>query len=320
MEAGVNLYLEVYIDVIFLINFIMDMILLQIVKKILKCSSGKFRIIGGAAIGAGGACILAVVPNINGLVQFLIAHVFICTAMICIAYHQVNWKARIKAVIVLYITTFFLGGVMNSLYYYSKLGYYFRELIDGKLFQNRNKTYFAFAILVGFTAVHIFIETLRSFRGGDLELYPADFFYGDKSVRIVGLLDTGNSLYDPIYGKPVLIAEFSALAPLLSVRQSNMLQVLLDTVEGNVSATNKNEASLESSINYDDDEDRLNIMMIPYHSIGKKNGMLPAIVLNRVVIWDGEEQICNEKVLTAVSGNRLSRQSEYQVILHRDIM
>jgi len=320
MEAGVNLYLEVYIDVIFLINFVMDIILLQIVKRILKCSSTKFRMFCGAAVGAGGACILAIVPNLNELVQFLTSYIIICFAMIAISYHQINWKSRIKAVILLYITTFFLGGLMNSLYYYSKLGYYFRELIQGKLFQNRNTTYLAFTFLVGLATVPFFIETLRGFRRGNSELYQVEMSYQDKSVRMVGLLDTGNSLYDPIYGKPVLIAEYSSLKPLLSVHQANMLQIMLDTVEGNLDSTNKKESPLESSFYNEKLEDRFNIMIIPYHSIGKKNGMLPAIEMNRVVIWNGEEQISNEKVLTAVSGNRLSRQSEYQVILHRDIM
>jgi stage II sporulation protein GA (sporulation sigma-E factor processing peptidase) len=140
MEVGVDLYLEVYIDVIFIINFFMDIILLLMVKKILKYSSSIFRMICGAVIGAGSACILVLVPNLNGLVQFLVSYVAICIAMTGVAYRQTNWKARIKAVIVLYITTFFLGGVMNSLYYYSKFGYYFQELIQGRLFQNRNTT------------------------------------------------------------------------------------------------------------------------------------------------------------------------------------
>jgi stage II sporulation protein GA (sporulation sigma-E factor processing peptidase) len=117
-----------------------------------------------------------------------------------------------------------------------------------------------------------------------------------------------------------LIAEYSALESLLSVRQANMLQALLDTVEGNHGSSDKEGTSFESSIYNLEDEDRLNIMMIPYHSIGKKRGMLPAIVMSRIVIWNGEEQICTEKVLIAVSINRLSRQNEYQVILHRDIM
>ncbi len=37
---------------------------------------------------------------------------------------------------------------------------------------------------------------------------------GEKSVRIPMLVDTGNGLYDPISGTPVIVVEHKALAPL----------------------------------------------------------------------------------------------------------
>jgi stage II sporulation protein GA (sporulation sigma-E factor processing peptidase) len=317
MEAGVDLYLEVYIDVIFLINFIMDIILLLIVKKILKCSGTILRILGGAAVGAAGACVIALVPNLNGFVQFLISYVIICMLMICIAYHMTNWKSRIRAVIVLYISTFFLGGIMNSLYYYSNLGYYFNELISGNLFQNRNTKYFIFAAIVTMASVPVFIETFFMFRRGNTELYQSELSYSGKSVRLVGLLDTGNSLHDPIYGKPVVIAEYAAIEPLLTVPQANKLRDFLDMAEGKLGFIQNDYGSSTSE---DDTEEPLKVMMVPYRSIGKKSGLLPAITMNRIIIWNGKDPICNEKVLTAVSRNRLSSKSEYQIILHRDIM
>ncbi len=314
------MYLEIYVDVIFFINFIMDIILLLIVRKILKCAGSKIRMICGAGIGALGACILAVVPNLNGFVQFLTAYVIICFAMIWISFRLKKWAARIKAVILLYITTFFLGGVMNSLYYHSKLGYYFAELIQGRLFQNRNTAYFVSASVAGIAAGYVFIVTLRNLRSGDMETFRTELSYGDKSIRVIGLLDTGNNLYDPIYGKPVIIAEYSALEPLLTAHQKNMLQVMSDTLEGEFTSLNEKDNSSGNRVLQEEEGEHFNIMMIPYHSIGKRNGMLPAIVLNRVIIWSGEEKICSEKVYTAVSREKLSKQKDYQVILHRGIM
>lgn len=320
MEAGVDLYLEVYVDVIFIINFIMDILLLLIVKKILKCKKRLIRLLCGAGIGAIGACILAVVPKLNGFIQFLTAYVIICFSMILISFGFKNLAETIKAVVLLYITTFFLGGVINSLYYHSMVGYYFEELIQGRLFQNQSMAYFVLAIIVSAVAVRVFIVTLKNLRSGDLQTYETELSYGDKSIRIIGLLDTGNDLYDPIYGKPVIIAEYSALESLLTVHQKNLLQVMLDTLDGKHTSLNEKDNSLENSILQDGAEEHFNIMMIPYHSIGKKNGMLPAIVMNRVVILSGEEKIYNEKVYTAVSREKLSKQKKYQVILHSGIM
>ncbi len=313
------MYLEVYVDVIFIINFIMDILLLLIVRKILKYKKSVIRLTGGAVVGALGACILAVVPKLNGFLQFLTAYIIICFAMITVSFGFKNLASTVKAVIILYITTFFLGGVLNSLYYHSRLGYYFEELIQGRLFQNQSMAYLALAALVGAVAVRVFIMTLKNLRTGGLVTYETELSYGDESIRIIGLLDTGNDLFDPIYGKPVIIAEYSALEPLFTVHQRNLLQVMLDTLDGKHTSFDKKDSSLENGI-LRDEEDRFNIMMIPYHSIGKKNGMLPAIVMNRVVIFNGDEKIYSEKVYTAVSRESLSKQKEYQVILHRGIM
>lgn len=315
MEEGVCLYLEVYIDVIFLINFAMDILLLFIVKKILKCKSTKLRMILGGVIGAIGACILAVIPDLNGILQFLFSYCLICTGMVYISYIQKGCRARLKSIAVLYITTFFLGGVLNSLYYYSKLGVFFRDLVNGR---NLNKTYFVIAIIFGTIAIIVFIHTYYSFRRGDSRLYETELFYREKKVRVVGLLDTGNGLYDPIYGKPVIIAEYSVISNLLSEHQAKLLQKWLDSLNGNSNSMNRN--GLSEELLHDNGEERLNIMMIPYHSVGKKNGMLPAFTMDKVILWDEDEQVCNEKVLTAVCVDRLSKQNEYQVILHKDIM
>ncbi len=318
MEEGVCLYLEVYIDVIFLINFAMDILLLFIVKKIVKCKSTKPRIIFGGVIGAIGACILAVIPDLNGILQFLFSYCLICTGMVYVSYIQNGWKARLKTIAVLYIATFFLGGVLNSLYYYSKLGVFFRDLVNGGLFRNLNKTYFVIAILFGTIAIIVFIHTYYSFRKGNSRLYEAELFYRENKVRAVGLLDTGNGLYDPIYGKPVIITEYSVISNLLSEGQVKLLQTWLDNLEGNSSSIGR--MGLSEDLMKDSDGERLNIMMIPYHSVGRKNGILPAFTLDKVILWEEDEQICNEKVLTAVCADRLSKQNEYQLILHKDIM
>ncbi|WFR54996.1 sigma-E processing peptidase SpoIIGA [Anaerocolumna sp. AGMB13025] len=316
-----NLYVEVYVDVIFSINFIMDILLLLIVKKILKCRSSILRMIGGAGTGALGACILAVNPKLNGFLQFLTSYVVICTAMILIAFGFTSLAAGIKAVIILYITTFFLGGVINSLYYHSMIGYYFEELIQGRLFQNRNMAFFILSAVAGGAAAVIFVITLKNLRSGELKTYETELSYGGKNIQIIGLLDTGNNLYDPIYGKPVIIAEFSSLEPLLSVNQRDLLCRVLDSLEGKHTTLQEIDHSPENGgISQNEAEEHFNIMMIPYHSIGKKNGMMPAIIMNRVKIVSGKEKMYSENVYTAVTRGNLSKEKKYQVILHRGIM
>jgi stage II sporulation protein GA (sporulation sigma-E factor processing peptidase) len=315
MEAGVNLYLEIYIDVIFIINFLMDILLLFVVKKILKYPSSRIRLICSAAAGAAGACFLAVFPYLYGWIQFLITYVVISFCMVVLAFGKQSGKARLKAILLLYFSVFFLGGVINSLYYNSRLGYYFKELMSGNLFGDRNIVWLLAALLTGVGAIYIFANTIKKLRSGNLEIYPTDLYYEDKQIHIKGFLDTGNNLYDPVYGKPVIITELSVIETLLTDYQKNKLIHMLNIAEGKLS-------SFDESIyeNGQTEEKELNIMMIPFRSVGKKNGLLPAFILERVVIWTGDEKTESDRVFTAISRGILCGHREYQAILHKDIL
>lgn len=315
------MYLEVYIDVIFIINFIMDLILLIIVKKIVKYPASKIRLCLGAALGALSACLLSVLQNINALIQFLFAYIFISYFMITVTFKKQKMKARIKGVILLYITTFFLGGVLNSLYYYTRLGYYFTEIMNGglsniNLFHNRKLPFIILAVLFIILSILIFVSALKKLRSTDIELYQIELVHGGKTMKIVGFLDTGNHLYDPIFKKPVIITEFLAIAPLLSNMQIKQVKAVLNSFDDN-------EITAAHNDDLQEDEEFLepvNIMMIPYRSVGKKHGMLPALILDELYIWNGDEKTTRKRVYTAISGNVLNGQREYQAILHKEIM
>lgn len=311
------MYLEVYVDVIFVINFIMDLVLLFMVKEIVKLKTTKLKLLGGAAFGGISACIMSVLPNLNVILQFIISYIVITTFMIKITFGKLKSRTGIKACIILYISTFFLGGILNSLYYNSRLGYYFAQLLEGKLIYERSFLYFILSSLALVIAIIIFIFIINNLRSGELALYNTELTYGSNKIKLVGLLDTGNSLYDPISKKPVLVMYVEALTKLLSNEEMSFLNMILNTT----GEKTKNHSITNTKIQSTDDNtaEKLKIRMIPYHSIGK-SGMMPAIVIDQVVIWDEEEQISNNHVLIAVSGTRISKQNEYQIILHREIM
>ena len=47
------------------------------------------------------------------------------------------------------------------------------------------------------------------------ELIPAVLSLGEKKVALTALVDTGNTLADPVTGRPVMVAEGAKLGPLL---------------------------------------------------------------------------------------------------------
>lgn len=93
---------------------------------------------------------------------------------------------------------------------------------------------------------------LYGFRGGigKKRLVPVELSYGEKTVRLQALWDTGNTLRDPVTGKPVLVVDSSIADSLLGLTPPQLQQPVesLGMIPG--------------------------LRLIPYCGVGKSNGML----------------------------------------------
>ncbi|MEG1459719.1 MAG: sigma-E processing peptidase SpoIIGA [Acetivibrio sp.] len=114
-------------------------------------------------------------------------------------------------------------------------------------------------------------------------LYPIDLIQGKIKVSGIALLDTGNHLYDPFFHRPVMIAEQEKMKELYST--------------------------------YDKEK----ILWIPYHSLGKTNGMIPAMKVEELRIHKEDQLIKKREVLVAIKEENLSSQNQYHFILHEDL-
>lgn len=110
-----------------------------------------------------------------------------------------------------------------------------------------------------------------------------ELFFGKRSYRTKALIDTGNTLWDAVSKEPVNIVE-SQVAELLT-----------------------------------EEEEELKIRYIPFHSIGRKEGIMPMIRLDRMKIMDGTQLRWIERPLAAISEEKLSEEN-YQVILNPDVL
>lgn len=110
-----------------------------------------------------------------------------------------------------------------------------------------------------------------------------ELYLGKQSFRSKALIDTGNTLRDMVSGQPVNVIERQVVEQL--------------TAEGRP----------------------LRFRYIPYHSIGKKEGIMPLIRLDRMKIIEGTHFKWIEYPLAAISEERLSEEN-YQVILNPDIL
>ncbi len=122
---------------------------------------------------------------------------------------------------------------------------------------------------------------------GSVSYVPVELSYGDKQLRLTALCDTGNTLMDPVTGKPVLVVGAEVAQQLTGLTQQQ----------------------LRSPINAMQQSSVPGLRLIPYRSVGQPVGMLLALRFPQVRIgnWQGSS-------LVAFAPDRLCNDGQYQAL------
>ena len=182
------MYYELYVDVLFLVNFFMDYIILLFVWKVLHCETRHVFIIAGAGLGALLTCILIILPIPSVFLEMLLFHIVVNTCMIQVGLKAKNISVFLRAFFLLYIGSVLMGGILNAIGQYVKIG----------------SLFLVFAILGYYLSLGIwnFLSKLQRWNSCHVRV---KLIFQDQEVELDALIDTGNSLYDPVTDKPVSI-------------------------------------------------------------------------------------------------------------------
>lgn len=221
------MHYELYVDSLFFLNFIMNLYLLMLVDQTAYGMAGRGRLLAGAAVGA--ACFL--VPFLltaPAALKLFLGMAAGTAGMLCIAFPVKSLRMFLKLLERLVLYSFGLGGGMLFLL----------RCLPGL----RNYLTGVMGILGMGGLICLLFGRFRCRQDMDHSLYRAVLSREGKRVETTALVDSGNSLAEPISGKPVCIVGRS----------------LFDSFWG------KGTESFRA---------------IPYHSIGKKKGILPGFLL-----------------------------------------
>lgn len=148
-----------------------------------------------------------------------------------------------------------------------------------KQYMREGSIFFVFALLSSMIASFIwdFIAHMGRNKNVCCEVILCQ---GQNQVKVTAILDTGNRLRDHVTGKPV------------SIISKRTAKVLWQDIYCE------------------------NLRYIPYHTIGKKEGVLPVLLLDKMCIYRDEE-IWISNVLIAIADEEIGT-GEYEVILNSD--
>ncbi len=187
--------MEVYLDLLLLLNFLVDLLLLLGTNCLAGHPMGWKRAVPAALLGAAYAA-WCVLPGFAFLGNFLWR--LVSLALMSIIAFGISQSGLRRGVLFVFLSMA-LGGIALGL---DRGGFLSIVLSAGGV---------CFLCLVGFRG-----------RAGQQRYIPVTIHYGGQCVSLTALVDTGNTLRDPVSGRPVLVVEGAVAARLLPLSREQL--------------------------------------------------------------------------------------------------
>lgn len=296
--------MTVYLDIIFVENILMNYIILFATLIILKVKNKgqQIRLLASSVIGSSYAIIVYL--NIIPIYSNIITKIILSIVMIYVAFNPQNVKQLLKQLLIFYLTSFVFGGCAFALIYFIKPE---RVKMNNGVFVG---TYpIKVTLIAGIIA---FIITQIAFKINKIRLDSKNTFinikiyYEEKILEVKALLDSGNMLKDPISGMPVIIIEKEILHKIIPEEILNYIE----NIVGGEEQKEKTEVKKYLS----------KIRMVPFMSIGKENGMLLGIRIDKVKIETEEINIEKDNVIAGIYNQKLTKDNKYNALIGLNLL
>jgi len=292
--------LRVYLDVILFENLCMNYIILFATGIVMKKRIRHTRLIASSLIGSFYAIIIYL--NISTIASNIIMKIILSVVMIWIAFLSENHKMLLKDLLMFYLISFVFGGCSFALIYFISPENV--KIQNGVLVGLYPIKVTLIAGVVAFIVIQIAFKITKNKLSAKDMLCNIEVYFNNKKTKVKALVDSGNMLKEPISGYPVVVVEKTKMEQILPKE----LIKLIDCVERG-----------------DYEEDGVNnymqkIRLIPFSSLGKQNGMLVGIRVQKVKInFKDAENYVND-VVVGIYNKKLTKENKYNALIGIDLL
>ena len=263
-ERGRKVYYEIYIDSLLLVNFVMNLYCLELVNLMFLRTATRRNMIGGAAAGAVLYLFPFLVPG-EGFIKLIVFFPMAAIVMILITFRIEKLANFLRIFGLLFMCSFILGGSMVFLF---------------RLFPVLEEHATGILGVMGMGTMVFWAATYLLGKSRHPDICKVELIGKGSKVTVNALVDSGNSLIEPLSGQPVCILEKSVFEKLWSKGRPEGFRA------------------------------------IPYHSIGKNNGILYGYLIPEIHIrGNGPSKICKD-IYVGVLEEKLSVSGEYCMIVN----
>lgn len=307
--------MTIYLDIIFIENVLMNYIILFGTGFVQKLKMKSYKLILASTIGSIYAIIIYL--NIIPIYSNIITKILLSIVMIYISFYPQNVKKLCKSLFLFYLVSFATGGCALALIYLIKP----KQVIykDGSLIGTYPMKVTVIAGVIGFLLIQYSFKNNKKLLHSKELICKLEIKMCKKIITTKAFVDSGNTLKDPIFNEHVIIIEKDIIKNEIRTQYGNIFDYDF----------RKNGSKYINNTNYlfEGGDNKMNIRIIPFKSIGKENGILLGIKPEYVKITtiDGEEKIINNVILglyhkkigkkySALIGMELLERGEYTEI------
>lgn len=301
----------VYVDLIFLLNFLIDATTLQTTAWARHIQAKKWRIGLAALIGAS-YVLMIFAPQLAFMFTFFIK-CSVSLLMVYIAFGFTSLQFFLRNCAVFYLVNVMAAGAIVAFHFMLQSTH---DVMNGMMFIHSGGLSFPLR-LSGMLIIGLFPLSIYLYRKvmGDkkrkelITNYCAEteVVIDQHKVQCIGLIDTGNQLYDPLTRTPVMIMEVHHWRNALPATWYELIHTgRLD--------------ELLKAMDIEQWEWQHRLRLVPYKGINKGSHFMLALKPDKVVINFDNQHIETEQVLIGLSGDTLSSDRSYEAIIHPTLM
>ncbi len=301
--------MEIYLDIIVLENIVINYLILLVTAKFSKNRSSNLRLLLGAVLGAAYLSAMLLLPEMK-IYTTLLSKCLLSFAMIAVTFHFKKLSEFLKTLLIFYASTFIFAGAGFALMFFNQDWGILRNgvMVTPLSFFNTSWAELLLALAVTLIILRVIWDMIQNRFIREKLLVLLRITFDKKAIELSALVDTGNSLHDPLTNMPVVVVEFSAISELLPEDIRGIFEKEPDMDLNAVTTT----------ISCSDWFSRFRL--IPFTSLGKENGMLIGFRPDYIEIGSENEKKGVRDVIVGIYNKALSRNEKYRALVNPELM
>lgn len=204
----------IYADVLVALNILITYILIVAVRLACKIPTNKWAVVLASLVG-GFSSLIIFWDNVN--IVLSVAYKLACSgAIVGVAFLPKNAKNFLKTYLGFFLISFLFGGAVYAFqiaFKSTNILYY-----NGIVYFDMSITYLVGCVLsiYGVFLIGDYLITRHSLKDCKCLL---EITYNNITIAVPAIVDTGNSLQDGLSGRPVIVAELSAISPVFNRKE-----------------------------------------------------------------------------------------------------